>query len=249
MARRTRTAPSARTGSTTAGSTPAAGAGNAAPPAASAATPTPDTPVTASASTSATPATPSPDTPTPVPVPAATAPPPALPAATSASRTSSTRTPARAAAASSRSTANRSIGTRATTSARSAPAARSRGRGAASGGTPPKSPTSLAPSPMAPTVHGIALGMIETRGLVPAIEAADAMTKAAEVTLVAREFVGGGYVTVMVRGETGAVNAAVRAGADACERVGDGLVAAHIIARPHGEVEPAINASGVTRRL
>jgi microcompartment protein CcmL/EutN len=102
---------------------------------------------------------------------------------------------------------------------------------------------------MAPTVHGIALGMIETRGLVPAIEAADAMTKAAEVTLVAREFVGGGYVTVMVRGETGAVNAAVRAGADACERVGDGLVAAHIIARPHNEVEPAIAGTGATRRL
>ena len=74
--------------------------------------------------------------------------------------------------------------------------------------------------------------MIETRGMVPAIEAADAMTKAAEVTLICREYVGGGYVTVMVRGETGAVNAAVRAGADACERVGDGLVAAHIIARP-----------------
>ena len=77
-------------------------------------------------------------------------------------------------------------------------------------------------------VTGIALGMIETRGLVPAIEAADAMTKAAEVRLVGRQFVGGGYVTVLVRGETGAVNAAVRAGADACERVGDGLVAAHI---------------------
>ena len=73
--------------------------------------------------------------------------------------------------------------------------------------------------------RGIALGMIETRGLVPAIEAADAMTKAAEVRLVGRQFVGGGYVTVLVRGETGAVNAAVRAGADACERVGDGLVA------------------------
>ena len=96
-------------------------------------------------------------------------------------------------------------------------------------------------------VQGIALGMIETRGLVPAIEAADAMTKAAEVTLIAREFVGGGYVTVMVRGETGAVNAAVRAGADACERVGDGLVAAHIIARPHVEVEPALIASGQRR--
>jgi microcompartment protein CcmL/EutN len=55
---------------------------------------------------------------------------------------------------------------------------------------------------------------------VPAIEAADAMTKAAEVRLIGRQFVGGGYVTVLVRGETGAVNAAVRAGADACERVG-----------------------------
>ena len=59
---------------------------------------------------------------------------------------------------------------------------------------------------------GIALGMIETRGLVPAIEAADAMTKAAEVRLIGRQFVGGGYVTVLVRGETGAVNAAVRPG-------------------------------------
>ena len=93
---------------------------------------------------------------------------------------------------------------------------------------------------MANETMGIALGMIETRGLVPAIEAADAMTKAAEVRLIGREFVGGGYVTVLVRGETGAVNAAVRAGADACERVGDGLVAAHIIARPHREVEPAL---------
>ena len=95
---------------------------------------------------------------------------------------------------------------------------------------------------------GIALGMIETRGLVPAIEAADAMTKAAEVNLIAKELVGGGYVTVMVRGETGAVNASVRAGADACERVGDGLVAAHIIARPHSEVEPALKGSGAKRR-
>jgi ethanolamine utilization protein EutM len=92
-------------------------------------------------------------------------------------------------------------------------------------------------------VTGIALGMIETRGLVPAIEAADAMTKAAEVRLVGREFVGGGYVTVLVRGETGAVNAAVRAGADACERVGDGLVAAHIIARVHAEVEGVLPGS------
>ena len=95
---------------------------------------------------------------------------------------------------------------------------------------------------------GIALGMIETRGLVPAIEAADAMTKAAEVNLIVKELVGGGYVTVMVRGETGAVNASVRAGADACERVGDGLVAAHIIARPHVEIEPALKGSGARRR-
>ncbi len=103
---------------------------------------------------------------------------------------------------------------------------------------------------MATGITGIALGMIETRGLVPAIEAADAMTKAAEVRLIGRQFVGGGYVTVLVRGETGAVNAAVRAGADACERVGDGLVAAHIIARVHNEVEnilpakPSANAAG-----
>jgi ethanolamine utilization protein EutM len=90
---------------------------------------------------------------------------------------------------------------------------------------------------MATGLTGVALGMIETRGLVPAIEAADAMTKAAEVRLIGRQFVGGGYVAVLVRGETGAVNAAVRAGADACERVGDGLIAAHIIARVHNEVE------------
>ena len=95
---------------------------------------------------------------------------------------------------------------------------------------------------------GIALGMIETRGLVPAIEAADAMTKAAEVNLIVKELVGGGYVTVMVRGETGAVNASVRAGADACERVGDGLVAAHIISRPHDEIVPALRGSGAKRR-
>ena len=125
------------------------------------------------------------------------------------------------------------------------------GKGAGGPGVPP---SPLQPSrrsgPREPSSpRGVALGLIETRGLVPAIEAADAMTKAAEVFLVAREFVGGGYVTVMVRGETGAVNAAVRAGADACERVGDGLVAAHIIARPHGEVEPALASSGAARRL
>lgn len=119
-----------------------------------------------------------------------------------------------------------------------------------SGGTSVPTPPSGKGSAFVPfSGRGIALGLIETRGLVPAIEAADAMTKSAEVTLVAREFVGGGYVTVMVRGETGAVNAAVRAGADACERVGDGLVAAHIIARPHAEVEPALIANDGPRRL
>ena len=112
------------------------------------------------------------------------------------------------------------------------------------GGSAVAKPAAM-PSPKAP---GVALGLIETRGMVPAIEAADAMTKAAEVTLICREYVGGGYVTVMVRGETGAVNAAVRAGADACERVGDGLVAAHIIARPHNEVEPVLAGSGAARR-
>ncbi len=117
------------------------------------------------------------------------------------------------------------------------------------GGGPKKLvPNSSDYSPSEP-ITGIALGMIETRGMVPAIEAADAMTKAAEVSLIAREYVGGGYVSVLVRGETGAVNASVRAGADACERVGDGLVAAHIIARPHSEVEPVLKVSGATRRL
>lgn len=108
----------------------------------------------------------------------------------------------------------------------------------------PSSPTQRS-STVASEKMGIALGMIETRGLVPAIEAADAMTKASEVRLIGRQFVGGGYVTVLVRGETGAVNAAVRAGADACERVGDGLAAAHIIARPHSEVEQVLPTGAV----
>ena len=122
---------------------------------------------------------------------------------------------------------------------------RSSGSTTGSGGGSAVAKPSATPSPKVP---GVALGLIETRGMVPAIEAADAMTKAAEVTLICREYVGGGYVTVMVRGETGAVNAAVRAGADACERVGDGLVAAHIIARPHNEVEPVLAGSGAARR-
>ncbi len=132
------------------------------------------------------------------------------------------------------------------TTSRSASKSGSSSSGGGSTGAAKVLPTPASP---APSVQGIALGMIETRGMVPAIEAADAMTKAAEVTLICREYVGGGYVTVMVRGETGAVNAAVRAGADACERVGDGLVAAHIIARPHQEVEPALATSGALRRL
>ena len=135
-----------------------------------------------------------------------------------------------------------------TTTRRSASTTR-RSAASGSGGGGSVAKPAVNPGSAASPVQGIALGMIETRGMVPAIEAADAMTKAAEVSLICREYVGGGYVTVMVRGETGAVNAAVRAGADACERVGDGLVAAHIIARPHQEVEPALIVSGATRRL
>ena len=81
-----------------------------------------------------------------------------------------------------------------------------------------------------------ALGMIETKGLVGAVEAADAMVKAANVELVGREQVGGGLVTVMVRGDVGAVKAAVDAGSAAADRVGE-LVSTHVIPRPHGEVE------------
>ena len=80
-----------------------------------------------------------------------------------------------------------------------------------------------------------ALGMIETKGLVASIEAADAMVKAANVTLIGKEHVGGGLVTVMVRGDVGAVKAATDAGA-AAERVGE-LISVHVIPRPHEEVE------------
>ena len=82
----------------------------------------------------------------------------------------------------------------------------------------------------------IALGMIETRGLVGAVEAADAMVKAARVQLIGKETIGGGYVTVMVRGEVGAVKAATDAGAGAAKRVGE-LVSVHVIPRPHESVE------------
>lgn len=81
-----------------------------------------------------------------------------------------------------------------------------------------------------------ALGLIETKGLVGAIEAADAMVKAASVRLIGKEKVGGGYVTVMVRGDVGAVKAATDAGAAAAERVGE-LVSVHVIPRPHAEIE------------
>ena len=81
-----------------------------------------------------------------------------------------------------------------------------------------------------------ALGMIETRGFVGAVEAADAMVKAADVKLTGKQISGGGLVTVLVRGDVGAVKAAVDAGAQAAKRVGE-LVSVHVIPRPHGDVE------------
>ena len=93
----------------------------------------------------------------------------------------------------------------------------------------------------------IALGMIETKGLVGAVEAADAMCKAAKVTLIGREQSGAALVTVMVRGEVGAVKAATDAGATAARRVGE-LVSVHVIPRPHSDVElilPQVNEGSV----
>ncbi len=84
-----------------------------------------------------------------------------------------------------------------------------------------------------------ALGMVETRGLVASIEAADAMSKIAYVQLVCQEEIGGGYVTIMVRGEVGAVQSAVDAGVAAAKRAGE-LVTGHVIARPHAKVEKLI---------
>jgi len=81
-----------------------------------------------------------------------------------------------------------------------------------------------------------ALGMVETKGLVGAIEAADAMVKAANVTLIGKEEIGAGLVTVMVRGDVGAVKASVDAGAAAAKRVGE-LISVHVIPRPHDDVE------------
>ncbi len=89
----------------------------------------------------------------------------------------------------------------------------------------------------------LALGMVETRGLVGAIEAADAMVKAANVVLIGKEQIGSGLVTVMVRGDVGAVKAATEAGAEAARRVGE-VVSVHVIPRPHSDVEailPTLN--------
>lgn len=107
---------------------------------------------------------------------------------------------------------------------------------------------SLSPEPVKKektmTVQLIALGMIETRGLVGAIEAADAMVKAANVKLIGKEYIGGGYVTVMVRGDVGAVKAATDAGAAAAQRIGE-LVSVHVIPRPHGDVESILPEANV----
>jgi ethanolamine utilization protein EutM len=84
-----------------------------------------------------------------------------------------------------------------------------------------------------------ALGMVETKGLVGAIEAADAMVKTAKVTLQGKEYIGAGYVTITVRGDVGAVKAATDAGAAAARRVGE-LVSVHVIPAPHSEIESSL---------
>ncbi len=84
-----------------------------------------------------------------------------------------------------------------------------------------------------------ALGMVETKGFVGAVEAADAMVKAANVELIGKEYVGAGYVTIFVRGDVGAVKAATDAGAAAARRVGE-LISVHVIPRPHSEVEKCL---------
>ena len=83
------------------------------------------------------------------------------------------------------------------------------------------------------------IGMVETRGYVCSVEASDAMVKAANVTLVRQVQIGGGFVTVIVKGDVGSVKAAVEAGAEAAKRVGE-LICSHIIARPHGELVKSI---------
>ncbi|HQZ39505.1 MAG: BMC domain-containing protein [Acidobacteria bacterium] len=81
-----------------------------------------------------------------------------------------------------------------------------------------------------------ALGMVETRGFIGSVEAADAMVKTANVILIGSEYIGAGFVTVLVRGDVGAVKAATDAGAAAARRVGE-LISVHVIPRPHAEVE------------
>ena len=90
-----------------------------------------------------------------------------------------------------------------------------------------------------------ALGMVETKGFVGAVEAADAMVKAANVDLIGKEYIGAGYVTIFVRGDVGAVKAATDAGAAAARRVGE-LISVHVIPRPHGEVERVLPKGGAT---
>lgn len=92
-----------------------------------------------------------------------------------------------------------------------------------------------------------ALGMVETKGLVAAIEAADAMVKAANVTLSGKECIGSGLVTVIVRGDVGAVKAAIEAGAVAAKAVGE-LVSVHVIPRPHLEVEAILPTSSNSKQ-
>ena len=94
-----------------------------------------------------------------------------------------------------------------------------------------------------PPAGQMALGMIETRGLVASIEAADAMAKAASVSIVAQTKAGGGLVTTLVRGEVGAVKAATDAGAAAAHKVGD-VVSVHVIARPHEDLEAILQNIG-----
>ncbi len=94
-----------------------------------------------------------------------------------------------------------------------------------------------------PAAGQSALGMIETRGLVGSIEAADAMVKAASVSIVAQTKSGGGLVTTLVRGEVGAVKAATDAGATAANKVGE-VVSVHVIARPHDELEAILEGIG-----
>ncbi|PYS88446.1 MAG: hypothetical protein DMF62_09895 [Acidobacteria bacterium] len=90
-----------------------------------------------------------------------------------------------------------------------------------------------------------ALGMVETKGFVGAVESADAMVKAANVQLIGKEYIGAGYVTIFVRGDVGAVKAATDAGAAAARRVGE-LISVHVIPRPHSEVERVIPKGGNT---